>query len=154
MDGRTHCSAALQVHASSVLCWTKCVFLDQMVSSSSQIPPGAESGPCSEPGGEHEAALRVGVPVPIAGACRYDRYLFLSWVPVPITDACPCHGYLPLSWMSPPIVDTCPYHARHDSTCAWQEWSLPRRPWEARHQPRHPRDRAARPRKQRRQTQN
>lgn len=65
-------------------CWTKYVLLDQMVSSTSRIPSGAESGCCSEPGNEHGSML-----------CNQGRYLPLLGVPSPVTGAITGPGFVP-----------------------------------------------------------
>lgn len=77
-------TACLGAHSSQVFCWTKCVLLDQMVSSSSQIPSGAESGSCSEPGNEHGSML-----------CNQGRHLLLLRVPALVTGAITGPGFVP-----------------------------------------------------------
>lgn len=76
--------APLSSTAAQFFCWTKCALLDQMVSSSSQIPSGAESGCCSEPGNEHGSML-----------CNQGRHLPLLSVPAPDTGATTGPGFVP-----------------------------------------------------------
>lgn len=82
MDGAVLSSTAcLRAQSLQVFCWTKCVLLDQMVSSSSQIPSGADSAALSLAMGMDEcSAIR-------AGTCPYWK------VPAPVTGA--IMGFIP-----------------------------------------------------------